>query len=276
MQTMEVVRPCPMTGGVGVKPALQRPEMAGTPGGVSRVVEGSLTDSEHQLFQRLRRSCSEFHGTEQRFCRLMRQQVQPLIDFTFAIAALETLAGPSFRTAIVVGIDCPPTVLRALSLADLLVRKDLMRRATTDVDPTILDATQLADIGLRAPHFLPLVRAPAALCGYVDPVGGTRSRYIFAGLAACASDRVCLLLRQIAPHVHVALARWEVRARLEPVVFTLAEREVIAWLLRQKSNKEIAARLGKSVATVRNQLHVIFKKLQVRTRAAAVARLQML
>jgi len=270
------VRPCPMTDGAGAESPLRSSEIAETPAGVAGLAGDSLTESECQLLQRLTKSCSEFQGREQRFCRLMRQHVRPLIDFTLAIASLETLTGSSFRTAIAVGIDCPPTVLRALSLANLLARKNPILWEATDLDATILDATELADIGSRAPHFLPLVRGPTALCGYVDSTAGSRSRYIFAGFGAGAGDKVCLLLRRIAPHVHVPLARWELRARLEPVQLTLAEREVTTWLLRQKSNKEIAARLGKSVATVRNQLHTIFRKLHVRTRAAAVARLQML
>ena len=56
----------------------------------------------------------------------------------------------------------------------------------------------------------------------------------------------------------------------EDTSLTLAEISVVECLRAYKSNKEIAAILGKSPATVRNQLYSIFRKLNVRNRAEAI------
>lgn len=61
---------------------------------------------------------------------------------------------------------------------------------------------------------------------------------------------------------------WQRLARLTP-----AERQLLPYLLESASNREIAAILGKSPATVRNQLHSIFRKLNVTRRGELIPRL---
>jgi DNA-binding CsgD family transcriptional regulator len=50
------------------------------------------------------------------------------------------------------------------------------------------------------------------------------------------------------------------------------EAEILAWVARGKTNREIAGLLVVSPHTVRKHLEHAFKKLRVHTRAAAVAR----
>jgi DNA-binding CsgD family transcriptional regulator len=49
-----------------------------------------------------------------------------------------------------------------------------------------------------------------------------------------------------------------------------AEQEVMLWLAKGKTNMQIAHARGCSPATVRNQLHRVFRKLGVRTRGHAL------
>ncbi len=60
--------------------------------------------------------------------------------------------------------------------------------------------------------------------------------------------------------------REQVMARLSP-----AERRVAEHLLRGSTNKEIAAELGKSLATVKNQIHALLAKSGVASRAQLLA-----
>ena len=53
---------------------------------------------------------------------------------------------------------------------------------------------------------------------------------------------------------------------------THRENEILGWVARGKTNREIAALLVVSPHTVRKHLEHVFKKLQVHTRTAAVAR----
>lgn len=68
-----------------------------------------------------------------------------------------------------------------------------------------------------------------------------------------------------------ALAR---RRAARPVINTLTkrEREVLAWIAKGKTSREIAALLVVSPYTVRKHTEHILEKLDVRTRSAAVAR----
>ena len=70
-----------------------------------------------------------------------------------------------------------------------------------------------------------------------------------------------MLLLRIAPQGVSAL----------PVVLTPRETEVLAWLAKGKTNRDIADILGMSPRTVNKHLEHIFEKLGVETRTAAVA-----
>jgi DNA-binding CsgD family transcriptional regulator len=53
---------------------------------------------------------------------------------------------------------------------------------------------------------------------------------------------------------------------------TAREREILAWVMRGKTNPEIAAILWIAPTTVRKHLENVYAKLGVHTRTAAVAR----
>jgi DNA-binding NarL/FixJ family response regulator len=56
---------------------------------------------------------------------------------------------------------------------------------------------------------------------------------------------------------------------------TYREREVVALVDRGLSNKEIAAELGIELPTVKNHVHRVLEKLDVRGRSAAAARMRL-
>jgi DNA-binding CsgD family transcriptional regulator len=58
-----------------------------------------------------------------------------------------------------------------------------------------------------------------------------------------------------------------------PAELSAAEREVVHWLLRGKSNAQVAAKRRTAVRTAANQVASIFRKIGVGSRAELVARL---
>jgi DNA-binding CsgD family transcriptional regulator len=62
------------------------------------------------------------------------------------------------------------------------------------------------------------------------------------------------------------------RGAADVVRLSAREEEVLMWLARGFSNKEIADHLNVSTETVRSHLKHIYEKLHVRSRAEAVAR----
>jgi DNA-binding CsgD family transcriptional regulator len=82
------------------------------------------------------------------------------------------------------------------------------------------------------------------------------------------------LFELLRPFLVALRERFDVRIDHEPNGNDLTDREaeILAWVARGKTNQEIAALLVVSPHTVRKHLEHAFKKLQVHTRAAAVAR----
>jgi len=60
-------------------------------------------------------------------------------------------------------------------------------------------------------------------------------------------------------------------ARLEQAALTHRESEVLSWVAKGKTNRDIADILGMSPRTVNKHLEHIFDKLGVETRSAAAA-----
>ena len=60
-------------------------------------------------------------------------------------------------------------------------------------------------------------------------------------------------------------------ARLQQAALTRRETEVLSWLAKGKTNRDIAEILGMSPRTVNKHLEHIFDKLGVETRSAAAA-----
>ena len=52
----------------------------------------------------------------------------------------------------------------------------------------------------------------------------------------------------------------------------LSEREILAWVARGKTNREIAAILSVTLATVKSHLVHVYAKLEVRNRHEALSR----
>jgi DNA-binding CsgD family transcriptional regulator len=84
-------------------------------------------------------------------------------------------------------------------------------------------------------------------------------------LGPVGPGEVMVLLRQLAPAVDPALRR------LSGAALTPRETEVLSWLAKGKTNRDIGDILGMSPRTVNKHLEHIFEKLGVETRTAAAA-----
>ena len=115
-----------------------------------------------------------------------------------------------------------------------------------------------------------------ALHGIVDGCGSLGSCIACFGLHPDDRIRVTEGLRLIVPYLHVSLMRM-CREKSMQLVATLTDRErqLIRLVVDGQTNPQIARAWCRSVATVRNLLHVLMNKLGVSTRAQlAVAAIQ--
>lgn len=142
---------------------------------------------------------------------------------------------------------------RVLRLSDFLTRR---RRRTLEYDATVWRRYGIDD-SLRV--FLPA--AP----------GRARSIYLERGRKNYTT-RDLTLLTLLRPYLVRIRANVDVRRRLNGHRgLTTREAEVLGWIARGKTNREIARLLFISPHTVRKHIEHIFEKLDVRTRTAAAA-----
>jgi DNA-binding CsgD family transcriptional regulator len=114
------------------------------------------------------------------------------------------------------------------------------------------------------------------LCLWLTVPGETVFRRIAFATSRRGSlrDRDAFVLELLSPHLRRLYWRASVRRSAFGAAdgLTGREREVLLLVARGRTNREIAALLWLSPATVRTHLEHVFEKLGVNTRAAAVAR----
>jgi two-component system nitrate/nitrite response regulator NarL len=134
-------------------------------------------------------------------------------------------------------------------------------------------AARIVALGLDERDGRVIECAEAGIAGYVAP--GTRLaalaplvRSVAAGEAACSPRIAARLLERVA-----ALAS---ASGPQPPggALTPREREIVALIDDGLSNKQIARRLGIELATVKNHVHNVLRKLEVSGRAEAAALLR--
>jgi DNA-binding CsgD family transcriptional regulator len=114
-----------------------------------------------------------------------------------------------------------------------------------------------------APGLLPASLEPALAPGASIAIGtATGMRLSVRNLGAAALGETMLLF---------ALQREGPATRLAEAALTPRETEVLSWLAKGKTNRDIGEILGTSPRTVNKHLEHIFEKLGVETRAAAAA-----
>jgi DNA-binding CsgD family transcriptional regulator len=64
---------------------------------------------------------------------------------------------------------------------------------------------------------------------------------------------------------------WDINSVRNSLGLTFREAEILMWISRGKTNKEVGIILGSSPRTINKHLEHIFEKLGVVTRAAAVS-----
>ena len=112
--------------------------------------------------------------------------------------------------------------------------------------------------------------AEAGIAGYVAR-NGSKEDLIAAvenavrGEVLCSPRAAATLFRRLASHVQTT------KQRPPEAALTSREQDIIALIDRGLSNKEIARQLKISLPTVKNHVHNILEKLQVRRRGAAAA-----
>lgn len=178
------------------------------------------------------------------------------------------------RLEVAAAVSCPEAFAAALRLAPCALLVDAstqaglaLARRFHSACPTI----RLIGFGISEEGGDVIACAEAGLVAFVDR-NGTIDALIAAVLAALRGELACS--PRVAAMMCDRLASLAVARSGTVAPLTRREREVAALIAEGLSNKEIAIDLCIGPATVKNHVHNILEKLNVRRRAAIVSRLR--
>ena len=236
----------------------------------------TLDARTREAFLDLAVACAKGCTQPERFRDLVRHYVKPLLPHRFSIAILGSLSFDDLSIRHRVGIDYPDAFLAALPVRTKLRESPVIARWLATREPVVVDPARdryiLSPLEIRQTESFGLGRM--ALHGQIDLSFNMASYFSFGRLPDTVTDDYAkFILRLIAPHLHAAFTSLPMMSMADPAIrrLTPLERELLIWLAAGRSNTEIAALKSRSPATVRNQLTVLFRKLQVKTRTEAVA-----
>ena len=220
-------------------------------------------------------ACARPCPDAQAFQKLVRTYVAPLLPHRYSIAVFGCFTFDHLIIRQMVGVDYPQAYFARMPMQIKfgdrpVIVKWLSNREPLVIDPirdrsllTVFEAQEVDEFGLGR----------MGVHGVID-LSRNMAYFSFAGMSEMVSDeRAKFILQSIAPHLHSALASMPTMPTADPQEprLTPQERELTGWLVMGRSNLEIAKLRGCSATTVRNQINALFRKLQVKTRAEAVA-----
>lgn len=217
--------------------------------------------------------------SERDFIAWTRTELRALLPHGALICGVGRIHASVARPLNVIKVDFPAEYLEAIRAPDGQYRTPTMQRWLASGEPQVFEPeTAPPETDVR---WLKLFVASGlrniAAHGMLDIAGEYASYFSFHRLPGPLGEPHRQTLKLIVPHMHLALLALLGRAgRTEATpsapALTVREREVLQWMREGKSNDEIAAILGLSTATVKNQTCSIYSKLEVCKRPQAVAK----
>lgn len=225
----------------------------------------------------LARQCAQCH-TESDFRLLVTRHVQALLPHGLLAAAIGRVDLQHVEILRFIGVNYPEAARTQLPFVLNLRERPVVARWLQTREPQIIDLP--ADSNLLSARERWEIETfglgRLAIHSVVDLQSGAGTYFSFGqvprGPSAEALRNTLLLLT---PHLHQALSRVaflssERSSTSGPPTLTAIESEILCWLAAGRSNAEIAQLRDRSIATVRNQVHVLLKKLGAANRAEAV------
>jgi transcriptional regulator EpsA len=210
--------------------------------------------------------------------------LQELLQYEMAICGIGGVSPQGSVVQKVVNVHYPVDYFYLMRDAEGRVDTPLMQKWRATLEPVLfqqdrddalypgkwLEAFRLHDLRNTLAH------------GVQDLTGTLSSFFVFSRLAGEVGERHAFWLRVLTPHLHQALAQAlptidDYEGRLgAPAARRLSprQRDILHWLHEGKTNWEIAQILGLTALNVKYHVDQIYAKLEVRSRAQAVAKAQ--
>lgn len=235
--------------------------------------EGLAIDAEQ--FLRFAHECSEC-DSEAAFCDLILRFVRRFLPHGVLAAVIGRVDLEHVEVLRFVGVDFPAAAQQHVSSALNLDERPVIRRWLQTREPQVIQLPDDAPVtSVRERYEIETFNlGRLAVHGAVDLHARTGSYLSFGRVpTSIPRSHILAVLRMITPPLHQALMSAHFAGRIESSAYatlTPTERDLLKWVAAGRTNDEIARLRGRSVATVRNQLHSAFLKLGAGSRAEAV------
>ncbi len=241
-----------------------------------------LSDTERSEFLQIVGSSLKI-CTQEEFFEWTQTDLQRIFPHGKLACGVGRLGKHGAHVRHVMGCNFPDEYIEALRRPDGLTSSPIIIKWMKEQRP-ILFEPDCEEIIKSAPpgwldnfHRFELVNLTAH--GVFDPESQTATYFSFSSIPGGLNQHHACLLKLLVPHLHVTLIRVVSNRRFnrkrtltQQIRLTSREMEVLQWMSGGKSNWEIAHVIGLSESTVKNHVHRILGKLQVGTRAQAVAK----
>lgn len=215
--------------------------------------------------------------TAAEFRQLMAGEVRALLPFGAVVTVIGRLHFQHFEILKLLDVDAPPGFIEQLPKVSHMRDRQGVLRVLQTKQPLVIDPEEahlkLSEFGLREARAFGLERM--AVHGLLDLSSNMGSYFSFWRVDRSLSPQYCSdALKLICPLLHGALIRIpDLPSCLDSPLdqLTEIEKQLLSWLAAGRSNVQMAQMRGRSPATVRNQLEVLYRKLGVGNRAEAIS-----
>ena len=215
------------------------------------------------------------------FSRVIEGSFRAVIPHELMLCGIGGISGQGNHVRKIVNFNYPLEYFEPLRDDDGRIDSPLMKRWRETLEPQLFqsgrDDHAYADDWVRLFNKYDLRNTMAH--GVLDVGGVFSSFFILSRMPGEVGPEHAFLLKLLTPHLHFALARVlatveEYQGALSKSKRALSERqrEILHWLHEGKTNWEIAKILDLSELNVKYHIDQIFQKLEVRSRAHAVAK----
>lgn len=235
-----------------------------------------LSDEQAIRFARFAQAAARVEGADG-FEQLVEQHVGALLPHGMLLAVIGQRRFDHLHIRHRIGVRYPPWLLQRIpddiNIRERPVIERWLGSRQAEVIDLPADRERLSPREIQEIESLGLGRL--AVHGVPDLSGAMASYFSFAQVPVqLERPHIMAMLNLLCPLLHVALCRLSTPMQAKEHAayrLTSIERELLGWLAAGRSNQEIAQLRGRSPATIRNQLDKLYGKLQVGSRAEAVA-----
>ena len=218
-------------------------------------------------------------NTPEQFCAWAQGGLQQIFPHGMLACGIGLIEKQGGRIEQIINCNFPQEYIQRLQQPGGLITSPIMSRWVATRQPVLFE---IADHYGKSPwldNFRRFGLQNMAAHGQCDLHSRTTSYFCFCKIPGKLTPRHAELLEMLVPHLHTTLIRAlngakQTSLTTKEVIPILSGREhqILQMLGSGKTNSEIAQLLDISGNTVKNHLHSIFAKLNVKTRAQAVAK----